>query len=109
MIEADPREEVFWGYRDVAMVVGFAVAAILGLSLAGGVLMFAFPALNEHQVALVVFLQFGIYAGVYGGLYFTFTVKHRKPMLESLGWRRSRIGLGFRYWPAGCCRLCFRR
>jgi len=93
MREADPREEVFWGYQDVAMVVGFAVAAIFGLLLAGGLLLFLFPALNQHQVALAVFLQFGIYAAIYGGLYFTFTIKHHKPMLDSLGWRRSRIGL----------------
>jgi membrane protease YdiL (CAAX protease family) len=93
MRDASPREDVFWGYLDVALVLGFAVAATFGLSLAGAVLLFSFPALNHYEAALLVSMQFAIYAAVYAGLYFTFEIKHGRPVLDSLGWRRSRIGL----------------
>lgn len=97
MREADPQE-VFWGYPDVALVIGFAVAAILGLSVVGAILMISFPALNQHEAALLVCLQFAIYAAVYAGLYFTFAIKLGKPVLDSLGWRRSRIGFWIPIW-----------
>jgi membrane protease YdiL (CAAX protease family) len=93
MREADPREEIFWGYQDVALVIGFAVAAFFGLSLVAGLLLKSFPALNHHQAALIVPLQFAIYAAVYLGLYLVFAIKYGKPVLDSLGWRRSRIAL----------------
>jgi membrane protease YdiL (CAAX protease family) len=92
MTEADPREEVFWGYRDVALFIAFAVVGILGLSLVAALVVKSFPGLTYQDAALLVPLQFAIYAAVYLGLYFIFAIKHGKPVLESLGWRRSRIG-----------------
>lgn len=92
-MENPHRQEAFWGYQDVALVAGFTFASYFGLSLVAAILLQTFPALKHHEAALIVPLQFFTYAVVYFGLYFTFVIKHGRPTLASLAWRRSRVSL----------------
>lgn len=93
MTENTSRHEAFWGYQDVALVAGFTLVSFFGLSLVAGALLHSIPALQHHEAALIVPLQFAVYAAIYFGLYFVCVIKYGRPTLPSLAWRRSRVPL----------------
>ena len=92
-----PREP-FWGYTDLALVFGLlivSVAIILG-AVAAAV---AFrPALKEDPTPILLPTQLALYAFLYLCLRLVFGLRYGKPVLFSLGWRRSRVNL---LWSAG--------
>jgi membrane protease YdiL (CAAX protease family) len=88
-----PEKKPFWGYLDLALVLGllFAFVALILLAAAGFV--FALPSLRRDQAQLLLPTQIALYAAVYLSLRLVFAVRHSKPVLSSLGWCAARFNL----------------
>lgn len=87
------EKKPFWGYLDLALVLGllFAFIAVIMLVAAGFVL--AMPSLRQDQGPLLLPTQLGVYAAVYLSLGLVFRFRHSKPVLRSLGWCAARFNL----------------
>ena len=88
-----PEKKPFWGYLDLALVLGllFALVAVIMLVAAGFVL--AVPSLRQDQGPLLLPTQLAVYAAVYLSLGLVFRFRHSKPVLHSLGWCAARFNL----------------
>ena len=88
-----PEKKPFWGYLDLALVLGllFAFVALILLVAAGFV--FALPSLRQDQAQLLLPTQIALYAAVYLSLRLVFAMRHSKRVLGSLGWCAARINL----------------
>jgi membrane protease YdiL (CAAX protease family) len=88
-LESLPERYPFWGYRDLAVFLGAAVAAFVVASLfALGMLRLLPPALR-HKTALLVFGQSIAYAMLFLALYAILTAHYGRPFWQSLRWVRS--------------------
>lgn len=96
IIDAAPaaRREPFWGYTDLLLVMGIITASIALIALAGGVLIFLYPALRDDPTPLLLPVQVAFYGFIYLALLLTFRTRYGKPVFVSLGWRRTRFNLG---------------
>jgi membrane protease YdiL (CAAX protease family) len=88
-----PARCPFWGYSDLFVFIGLALAAIVLVSGIGGVLMYGRPGLRNGSGTLLLSLQLGLYLLFYGCFVLIFHVRYRAPVLRSLGWRRTRFPL----------------
>ncbi len=84
-----PVREPFWGYADLALVLGLlALAAIV---ITGAVFVFAsfYPALQKDPTPLIVPTNLACYLALY--LIFRVVLENRygMPVFASLGWRRT--------------------
>ena len=84
-----PAREPFWGWMDFAVVIGLLVGMIALLFFLGGATMLIFPSLKTDQAPLLLPLQLGFYLAIYLAFWFAFHFRYDKPVLSSLGWRRS--------------------
>jgi|tagenome__1003787_1003787.scaffolds.fasta_scaffold20915804_2 uncharacterized protein len=91
----EPRpQNPFWGYQDLALVIGLLFAFIaLILVIAGGSL-FLYPKLRDNQAPLLLPTQVALYVAVYLSLRIVLGLRHGKPVFSSLGWCRSKFHLG---------------
>jgi hypothetical protein len=83
-----PAHEPFWGYTDLAMVIGLLFASIVLLLVIAGVLISARPSLRADPLFLLG-TQFGLYVFVYLSFWVTFKTRYDRPVFSSLGWRPS--------------------
>lgn len=83
-----PAREPFWGYTDLAMMVGLLVASIVILLIFAGLVISARPDLKTDPIFLLS-IQLGLYGFVYLCFWVTFKTRYRRPVLSSLGWQRS--------------------
>jgi membrane protease YdiL (CAAX protease family) len=83
----------FWGYGDLALLIGcfFASFVVVALLLGGATL--AFPAVKHNAVALALGFQVVLYGLAYLSLHFTIKSRYGHPVLRSLGWKMPRQGL----------------
>jgi uncharacterized protein len=88
--EAAPREP-FWGYTDLALVLGLLFASIVVIVLVCGVLAFAVPALRENPTPLLLPTQLALYVFIYFCFFVVFKFRYGKPVFTSLGWRRTAV------------------
>lgn len=92
MDEQIPPERAFWSYLDLVWLIGFVVAGLVMMTgIAAGVIYFR-PELQQSGAFLMT-AQFIIYAVVYAGFVFVFRIRHHRPVMESLGWRPSNMGV----------------
>lgn len=88
--------ETFWDYTDLALAIGWIIAPILGLYLlfkpAGGAVVQESKITAAEALAAIV-MQVVLYGWVYLALFLVFHLKYRRPVLSSLGWRKSPLNL----------------
>ncbi len=84
-----PPREPFWDYVDLALVIGYLFLSLLLIG--GGVLVsFAFyPKLRTDPTPLLWPTQLALYVFVYLTFRVVLTMRHKKPVLASLGWRSA--------------------
>lgn len=92
--EAVPQPEPFWGYMDLALVMGLLSASMALILVVVGLIVAFHPGLREDPAPLALPTQFALYAFVYLCFRLVFGLKYHRPVFESLGWRRSRFNLG---------------
>jgi membrane protease YdiL (CAAX protease family) len=83
-----PPREPFWGYTDLAMVMGLLFASIVLLLVAAGLFISTKPDLKTDPVFLLT-TQLGLYIFVYLTFWVTFKTRYDRPVFSSLGWRPS--------------------
>jgi membrane protease YdiL (CAAX protease family) len=87
-ISEPPAREPFWGYSDLAVVMGLLFASIALLLVFAGLFISAKPDLKTDPVFLLT-TQFGLYIFVYLCFWVTFKTRYDRPVFSSLGWRPS--------------------
>jgi CAAX protease family protein len=87
-ISEPPAREPFWGYSDLAVVMGLLFASIVLLLVVAGLFISAKPDLKTDPVFLLT-TQFGLYIFVYLCFWVTFKTRYDRPVFSSLGWRPS--------------------
>ncbi len=92
-VDALPERAPFWGYTDLALVMGLLFAAMLIIGLIAAALMLSIPSLRADQTPLLVPMNLVLYGAVYLALRLVFTLRHNRPVFRSLGWRRPGINL----------------
>jgi membrane protease YdiL (CAAX protease family) len=88
---AAPPREPFWGYSDLALVLGLLFASIALIVLVCGVLAFAVPALRDDPTPLLLPMQFALYLFIYLCFFLVFKFRYDKPVFASLGWRPTNV------------------
>ncbi len=88
-----PERRPFWGYVDLALVIGLLVAFVAAILLGAAVFVFALPSLRRDQGPLLLPTQIALYAAVYLSLRLVFGLRYQKPVLTSLGWRAAKFNL----------------
>ena len=88
---AAPPREPFWGYSDLALVLGLLVASIALIVLVCGMLAFTVPALRDDPTPLLLPTQFALYLFIYLCFFVVFKLRYGKPVFASLGWRQTAI------------------
>jgi membrane protease YdiL (CAAX protease family) len=83
-----PAREPFWGYSDLAMVMGLLFASIVLILVVAGLFISAKPDLRTNPIFLLS-TQFGLYIFVYLCFWATFRTRYDRPVFSSLGWRPS--------------------
>ncbi len=86
-----PAREPFWGYDDLALMIGVLVASIVLILAAVAIIEPFDPALKVDQTPLLLPTQLALYAFIYLGFHIIFRIRYNRPVFESLGWRRSNI------------------
>jgi membrane protease YdiL (CAAX protease family) len=87
--EPAPARQPFWGYVDLAMVIGLLVA-LTGFIIAGvGVLGILHPSIAKDPVPILLPAQLGLYLAIYLALKITFVVRHDAPVFRSLGFNHN--------------------
>jgi membrane protease YdiL (CAAX protease family) len=88
-----PEKKPFWGYLDLALVLGLLFAFVAVIMLGAAVFVLAIPSLRHDQGPLLLPTQLAVYAAVYFSLGLVFRIRHSKPVLSSLGWCGARFNL----------------
>lgn len=88
-----PIREPFWGYVDVALVVGltFGLLAIAAV----GALVAYHGVLPSDSPGLVFFSNLVLYLFLYLAFRAVFTLRYGRPVFSSLGWRHARYNVLF--------------
>jgi uncharacterized protein len=89
----------FWGYQDLLLVLGLLVASMVLIGLIAGALMYSVPKLRADQTPLMVPMNLALYGALYLSLWVAFATRYGRPVLRSLGWRKTNsnwllLGLG---------------
>lgn len=84
-----PERDPFWGYSDLALVVGLLGAAVLVIVLAAALAVFIWPRLQADQAPLILPTNLAMYFFLVLILKLTITSRYGRPMLKSLGWRMT--------------------
>ncbi|HZS55138.1 MAG TPA: type II CAAX endopeptidase family protein [Bryobacteraceae bacterium] len=83
------NRDPFWGYQDLALVLGLMVAATAIILLGVGVATFVWPRLKSDPMPLLLPTNLAMYFFLLVILKFVFSSRYGKPMLSSLGWRMT--------------------
>ncbi len=93
VIEVPPAlahvREPFWGYADLALVIG--LLGVAGLVIGGAVFALAafYPGLRKDPTALIVPTNLACYLALYLIFRVVFASRYGMPVFASLGWRRT--------------------
>lgn len=92
IVEA-PTPEPFWGYTDLLLMIGFTVAAFIVIAVVTSAILWIFPAEKKDFAVWGLILQTVFYVLVYLGFRFTLGVRYGRPVMASLGWRRTHFSV----------------
>jgi membrane protease YdiL (CAAX protease family) len=84
-----PQRVPFWGYADLALVIGLMVASLAVILLGVGIAVVVWPRLRTNPVPLLLPTNVAMYAFLLLVFKFVFSIRYGKPMLPSLGWRMT--------------------
>jgi membrane protease YdiL (CAAX protease family) len=95
----DPAPETpvrvpFWGYLDVALVLGITFAVLAAVLVPMALIAGRRGGLNTDSPALLLSSNVLMYAAVYVAFWVVFRVRYDRSVFASLGWRRTR----WNYW-----------
>jgi len=93
-----PERVPFWGYGDLALVMGLLFAAMVLIGLVAGGLLYAYPKLQTDQTPLLVPMNLVLYGALYLSLWCAFKFRYERPVMRSLGWVRPSTNLA---WMVG--------
>lgn len=88
---AEPRPSPFWGYSDLLLFFGLAVAGSIVMIIALKLVVTLLPGWQPSEQLLALPIQLLLYALLYGVLWLIIRIKYGQPVWPSLGWIRSRI------------------
>ncbi len=83
----------FWGYTDLALLAGLLAASIAIIVIAVGVIAIFDPKLRTDPTPALLPTQFVLYGFLYLCFYVVIRLRYDRPVLASLGWRRSGLNL----------------
>jgi hypothetical protein len=83
-----PTRDPFWGYADLAMMIGLLFASIVLLVVFVGLFTATKPNLRTDPAFLLI-AQLGFYVLVYLCFWAIFKTRYDRPVFASLGWRPS--------------------
>jgi membrane protease YdiL (CAAX protease family) len=84
-----PQREPFWGYEDLAIVVGLMFAAMAVVVLGAGAAVFLWPHLKQDPMPLLLPSNLAMYLLLLLIFKLVFNSRYAKPVLPSLGWRMT--------------------
>lgn len=85
-----PARVPFWGYTDLALVIGLLLIATFLIGGVALVFMKFYPKLATDQTALIFPTNVAFYIALYLALRVTLQGRYGMPVFASLGWRRIR-------------------
>lgn len=91
--DAPAARDPFWGYQDLLVILGLTVASVVLIAGIAGLLAYFIPRLREDPTPMLLPLQFAVYGALYIEFLFLFRLRYDKPVMRSLGWRRSGFNL----------------
>lgn len=86
---AAPLREPFWGYADLALVLGLMLAASVLIASVVAALAGFYPALRTDQTQLIVPTNLAFYLSLYIVFRIVLRKRYGMPVFASLGWRRT--------------------
>ncbi len=90
---APPQRDPFWGYTDLALMIGLLTASTAVILLVVGFIAWFNPKLQSDPTPLALPTQFVLYGFMYFCFWLVFGLKYHRPVFESLGWRHSSFNL----------------
>ena len=87
--QPQPEREPFWGYADLLLIVGLCFVSLLIAYVAIGGWVHFHPSLKNDMLQFALPLQFLAYALIYLSFFLVFKLKYDRPVLSSLGFRRT--------------------
>jgi uncharacterized protein len=85
-----PEREPFWGYLDLALVLGLLIAAMVLIAVGVALVALAYPRFRTDPTPLLVPTNIALYLCLYLVFKMVFLVRYKKDVFSSLGWRRTR-------------------
>jgi membrane protease YdiL (CAAX protease family) len=89
-----PEREPFWGYDDLAIVLGLLFASIVVIVLGAGLFAVFNPKVRDDPTPLLLPTQVLLYGFIYLCFRLVLGIRYGRPVFRSLGWRRSNFNLG---------------
>jgi membrane protease YdiL (CAAX protease family) len=93
LVSGQDEEDVFWGYRDIAIFLGIAIPCLLGGALLTKVILGALPGAELGKAAQSLVAQFLGYGLLFAALGALLRFEYERPFWRSLGWRWPRVPL----------------
>ena len=84
-----PEREPFWGYLDLALVIGLLVGAVIVIGVIAGTIMFFNPKLRADPTPLMIPMNLVVYGALYLSLRGALQLRYGRPVFRSLGWRSA--------------------
>lgn len=92
--DAPPARDPFWGYQDLLIIFGLTLASVGLITGLAGLIGVLVPHLRADPTPLLLPMQFAVYGAIYIEFLAVFRLRYDKPVMGSLGWRRSGFNLG---------------
>ncbi|MBV8553762.1 MAG: CPBP family intramembrane metalloprotease [Acidobacteriaceae bacterium] len=93
LVPEQPARDPFWGYSDLALVVGLLIASVAILIAGVGAFALVYRNLRSDPTPLLLPTQFALYLFVYLSFWADFKLRYNKPVFTSLGWRQPNVNL----------------
>ena len=87
------ERQPFWGYLDLLLLVGLLFASMTLVVLLAGAWARFDPRIKNDLTSIALPLQLVVYALVYVCFFLLFKFRYNRPVLASLGWRKTNFSL----------------
>jgi membrane protease YdiL (CAAX protease family) len=91
--ELPPERVPFWGYMDLALVLGLVFGFSLIIAVLAGFLAFFYPKLRTDPTPLALPVQILFYVALYFSFRLVLKIRYNKPVFQSLGWQWPKVNL----------------
>jgi membrane protease YdiL (CAAX protease family) len=94
LVSGHDEEDVFWGFRDVAIFLGVAIPCLLGGALITTAILAALPIPDPGNAVKGLIAQFIGYGLLFAALSALLRFEYERPFWRSLAWRMPPMPLG---------------